>query len=235
VLSHSAIVAAERARTTGSHPPVPAADKTEVTPRRSVRGLPGASPRGAAASGAAWRRDDAASSHSSDLGDSTVVARAPTHQPTEELPVPAFARRGHVDPPTAPLPVPPFADARGRHVDPPTERIPVPAFADATQVLRADDLLAPLPPASDPDATRIWRRPPEPSELVEPAPAPPAPESTMMLPTSGETVVLRPSPVPRVRSLLADIAGWPLRKKLLLVNAGLALVILFGVLAAAAC
>ncbi|MCY1065166.1 hypothetical protein OV090_10365 [Nannocystis sp. RBIL2] len=224
ILAQSTIVAAERART-GAHPPVPpvpAADRTEITPRRSVRGLPGAS-----------RRDDAGSLHSSDLGDSTVIARAPTDQHTEELPVPAFARRGPGDPPTEQLPVPAFADARGRHVDPPTDRIPVPAFADATQVLRADDL--PLPaPASDPDATRIWRRPPDPSEIVEPAR--PAPESTMMLPTTGETVLFHhQAPVPRAMSLMASIRGWSLRKKLLVVNLGLALVILFGVLAAVAC
>jgi hypothetical protein len=214
-------VAAERARITGAHPPVPAADRTEITPRRSVRGLPGES-----------RRDALGSGHSSDLGDSTVIARAPTNQPTEELPVPAFARRGPGDPPTEQLPVPAFADARGRHVDPPTDRIPLPAFADATQVLRADDL--PPVPASDPDATRIWRRPPDPSEIVEPAR--PAPESTMMLPTSGETALFQyQAPVPQARSLMASIAGWSLRKKLLVVNLGLALVILFGVLAAVAC
>ncbi|WP_143141232.1 protein kinase domain-containing protein [Nannocystis exedens] len=237
VVAQSAILAAERARNTGSHSPVPAADKTEVTPRRSVRGLIGERPRNAATAGAATRRD--ASSHASELplGDSTVIARAPTHQPTEELPVPAFASapRGHLDSPTDQLPVPAFADARGRHLDPPTDRSPVPAFADATQVLRADDLLAPPPPTSDPDATRIWRRPPELSDAVEPSPAPIAPESTMMLPASGETVVFQTSPVPRARSLLAGVAGWSLRKKLLVVNAGLALVILFGVLAAVAC
>ena len=220
ILAQSTIVAAERARISGAHPPVPAADRTEITPRRSVRGLPGQS-----------RRDDAGSLHSSDLGDSTVIARPPTNQPTEELPVPAFARRGPGDPPTEQLPVPAFADVRGRHVDPPTDRIPVPAFADATQVLRADDLPV---PASDPDATRIWRRPPDPSEIVEPAR--PAPESTMMLPTSGETVLFHhQEPVPRVRSMMTSIAGWSLRKKLLVVNLGLALVILFGVLAAVAC
>ncbi|MDC0716453.1 hypothetical protein [Nannocystis bainbridge] len=231
VLAHSAIVAAERART-GAHPPVPAADKTEVTPRRSVRGLPDGS-RGAAASGAAWRRDAVAQSSVLAPGDSTVIAPAPDAASTEEMPVPAFARapRGHVDPPTTSLPVPPFS-TQGRHVDPPTDQIAVPAFADATQMLHADDLLLPPAPVSDPDATRIWRRPPDPSE-VEPAAR--APESTMMLPTTGETVVHRPEPVPRARSLLAEFASWSLRKKLLAVNVAFALLILIGALAAVAC
>jgi hypothetical protein len=120
------------------------------------------------------------------------------------------------------------------HVDPLTDRIPVPAFADATQVFRADELLAPHP-ASDPDATRIWRRPPDPAEAGEFAPTSRVPEATLMLPTGGETVVHRPPHVPRDRSLLAAIAGWPLRKMLLVVNLALALVILLGVMAAVAC
>lgn len=215
--------AARAPRTSAQAPVAPPSDKTEVTPRRAVRGSPAAAV--GARSGAPSRRvmaREEPSLEAAPLADSTVVVRSPGPSPRDRPPAPSSAATNVATRSTANRPIQPPAVSTfvgaGR-VDSPVEaRAP----AESTLIFQAPGF--PERP-SDPDVTRIWRPPPDAAEAarsdVEPEPPP-----------REQTVVLAPGPVVANAPRLAAAAQWPLRTKLLVVNVALAVVILVGVIVA---